>query len=89
MTSLESVTFEDGVQFSRNIFGMFTGCTSLTYVDFSNVGTANVEEMGQLFTDCESLKTIDLSGLDTQNVRDMRQMFFRMHFFDNFGFVGS
>ena len=55
---------------------MFSGCKSLTSVDFGkNFNTSQVTDMSFMFVQCGSLKELDLSGFDTSQVTDMNSMF--------------
>ena len=55
---------------------MFSGCSSLTYIDLSNFNAQNVTNMYGMFNECESLKNINLSNINTQSVTNMSLMFF-------------
>ena len=53
----------------------FSGCSSLSSLDFSNFNTSNVTLMKSMFDGCNRLTSINLSNLNTANVTDMNQMF--------------
>ena len=55
---------------------MFSGCSSLTNIDLSNINTNNVTNMWGMFDSCSSLTNIDLSNFNINKVTDMRCMFF-------------
>lgn len=54
---------------------MFTGCSSLTDIDFSSFNTSKVTNMDYMFRYCSSLISLDLSNFKTGNVTDMSYMF--------------
>ena len=54
---------------------MFSGCSSLTSLDFSNFNTQNVTNMEYMFYNCYSLTSLDLSYFNTQNVISVDSMF--------------
>ena len=58
-----------------SMYGMFSNCSSLTYLDLSNFNTSNVTQMSQMFQACSSLKSLDLSNFDTSKVTIMESMF--------------
>lgn len=58
-----------------NMFHMFSGCTSLSSLDLSNVYTRNVVNMGGMFTNCSNLTSLNLSKVRTPKVVDMSWMF--------------
>ena len=45
--------------------GMFSGSNSIKSIDFSNIDTSKVTDMGYMFYGCSSLESIDLSYFDT------------------------
>ena len=53
----------------------FRSCTSLKKVNFSNLDTSQVKNMGHLFANCTTLTSINLSSFDTSNVNYMDNMF--------------
>ena len=57
------------------LYGMFSGCSSLTSVDFSGFNMGSITNMGNMFSGCTSLQTIDLSALNTAGVTNMSNMF--------------
>ena len=54
---------------------MFQYCSSLTYVNFTNFNTDQVQIMHSMFSGCNSLKSLDLSNFNTESVTDMKYMF--------------
>ena len=58
-----------------NMYSMFYGCSSLTYLDLSSFNTSNVTNMGSMFNNCSSLTSLDLSSFNTSNVTNMSYMF--------------
>ena len=59
-----------------DMFGMFTGCGSLTDLDLSGFDTSNVTNMYAMFRGCSSLTSLDLANFDTSKVTDMCFMFY-------------
>ena len=64
------------VNFNENSSKMFYQKMSLTNIEFNNVDTSNVTDMGDMFYNCQDLTSLDLSSFDTSNVTNMRKMFF-------------
>lgn len=56
---------------------MFSGCKSLTKINFKNIDTSKVADMSEMFANCSALKELDLSSFNTSNVEDVRKMFYR------------
>lgn len=68
-----------------NMFRMFGFCTSLKYVNFTNINTSSVINMSEMFSNCESLTSLDLRSFDTSKVIIMSGMFAHcdsLHFID-------
>ena len=66
----------------KDMYYMFTGCSSLTQLDLSNFDTSKVGtdlnnsgSMNSMFSGCSSLTELDLSNFDTSNVASMSYMF--------------
>lgn len=78
LDNIKTVTFNYGINTTdlTDINGMFSGCTSLTNVDFENFNTGNVIDMHEMFNNCKSLVTLNLSNLNTKNVKNMKMMFY-------------
>ena len=57
-----------------SMFKMFDGCTSLTSINFFNINTSSINDMGCLFFGC-NITFIDISGFDTSKVTNMSYMF--------------
>ena len=81
-TNLVSINFNNNFNTSKSkLFssrpseGMFSYCSSLTSLDFSNFNTSNVTDMRSMFYYCSSLTSLDLSNFNTSNVTDMNRMF--------------
>ena len=76
-TDIKSVAFD--ASFSNysleSAYGMFSTCTALTSIDFTNFNTSNVRNMAYMFYNCSALTGIDLSTFDTKNVLFMYDMF--------------
>ena len=60
---------------TKNMYGMFYCCSSLTYLNVSNFNTSNVSNMGGMFWNCKSLVLLDLSNFDTSNNYYMEHLF--------------
>ena len=56
--------------------GMFSGCSSLTNINLSNLNTKNVTDMRCIFDHCYSLTNIDLSNFNTKNGMYIQGMLF-------------
>ena len=54
---------------------IFTNCSSLKNLDFSNFNTDNVIDVSGMLSGCSSLTDLDLSNFNTKNVTDMSCMF--------------
>ena len=54
---------------------MFSNCSSLETIYFSNFNTINVTDMSGMFSFCSSIKKLNLQNFNTDNVNDMRGMF--------------
>ena len=55
---------------------MFSGCKTITGLDFSNFNSSNVVDMNQMFYQCNELEYLNISNLDTSSVTNMNMMFF-------------
>ena len=62
---------------SIKIDHIFEGCSSLKYINISNLKTEKVEDMSYLFSECALLESIDLSDFITPNVINMTKMFYK------------
>ena len=60
---------------STDMYGMFSGCTSITSLDLSSWNTSNVINMGNMFSECSGLTSLDVSGWNTSKVIYMESMF--------------
>jgi len=47
---------------------MFYQCKKLEKIEFPNIKTKELKNMGEMFISCESLKSLDLSNFDTKQV---------------------
>ena len=59
----------------KNISCLFSNCTTLIEIDFSNFNTINIKDMNSMFSNCSSLKNLDLKNFKTDNLEDMYSMF--------------
>ena len=61
---------------ATTVYGMFSGCISLTELDVSSWDTSNVTKMDYLFTRCKALTSIKgIENLNTKNVTTMKYAF--------------
>ena len=58
---------------------MFRGCENITYIDFSNFDTSNVNEMQYMFLDCSNLEKINFGNINTTSVENMVSIFKNCH----------
>ena len=58
-----------------NMDSMFSGCSSLKWINLLNLNTLKVTNMASMFEGCKSLNSIDLSEFVTSNVKNMNSMF--------------
>ena len=61
--------------FITDLGSLFSGCSSLQYIDFLNFDTSKVTNMESMFSGCSQIKSIDLSYFNTSSVTDMTKMF--------------
>ena len=59
----------------KSLANTFVGCSSLKFVNLTNLNTSLNDNMGHLFANCRSLASIDLSSFDTSNVLYLDNMF--------------
>ena len=59
----------------NNMSFLFSGCTSLTQVEFLSCDTSQVIDMQFMFQNCPELEYVDLSIFNTSNVIQMNSMF--------------
>ena len=72
--SIKTVSFKDAVKPISTAY-WFYECKNLTDVDFTNLDTSAVTDMGHMFEYCCSLTSLDLSSFNTSAVTDMGYMF--------------
>ncbi len=77
MSNLEEVRYLHNLNTENitDMSGMFSGCSKLTELDFSDWNTKNVTDMSHMFEGCAHLTKLDLTSFDTGNVTDMSSMF--------------
>lgn len=73
--SVTSVVADAGVRFVGFCGDLFSGFTSCTSMDLSNVETSFMSSAQDMFYNCSALKSLNLSGWNTAQVRDMSEMF--------------
>lgn len=70
---------------TKDMYGMFYGCSSLIKLNLSNFDTRTAENMSSLCCGCVSLKEVNAGNLDTSNVWTTQSMFEgckNLHFLD-------
>ena len=76
-TCIKSIYF---IKYQRNdiinMRKMFYNCSSLLFLDLSNLITYNVTNMSYMFFECKSLMELDIINFKTYNVYDMSNMFY-------------
>lgn len=78
--NLKNVTYITGLRYLNtssvtSMAGMFTGCTSLRYLNLGYFNTSNVRFTRDMFFECTSLETLDIRQFNISNVEDMSYMF--------------
>ena len=74
-TEIEFHTSADKFMANEDCSIMFDEKGILLEIDFTNVDTSNVTDMGAMFRFCKSLTSLNLSGFNTTNVTNMSGMF--------------
>jgi len=55
---------------------MFYGCSSITRMDISRLGTSTeLTDMSYMFKDCKKLTEVDIYEFNTQKVKNMKELF--------------
>ena len=77
---LATVTQIEGLEYLNtenvtDMYGMFSGCSSLTSLDLQHFNTEKVTDMSGMFMNCSGLTALDLQHLNTEKVTDMTVMF--------------
>ena len=55
---------------------MFSGCSNIEEIDFSNCDTSSVTTMEKMFSGCTKLNSLNLINIDTSKVANMDSMFY-------------
>ena len=55
---------------------MFSECSNITSLDFSNFDSSKCGDMTKMFYKCSKLEYLNISNLDTSSVTNMNNMFF-------------
>lgn len=55
---------------------LFSGCSSITTIDLSNVDNSNVTDMRYMFRDCTFLNTIIFGDFDTSKITSFNYLFY-------------
>ncbi len=74
LTSVKGFQYFNTVNTS-DFDSMFSGCSSLTSLDLSDLKTPNASYLNRMFKDCSNLKTLDLSSFSTKWVNNLSYMF--------------
>ena len=63
--------------FSKGLYAntIFSGCTSLTSINFNYNGTIKIMDAGSMFRECHSLIYLNISNFDISEVKDIGGMF--------------
>ena len=62
---------------NTSLANLFSGCSQINEISFTNFDTSNVTNMDYMFSDCSGLTSLDLSNFDTSKVTNMIYMFSR------------
>lgn len=60
---------------ANNMSSMFEGCSSLVYIDVTDLDTSKVTRMDSMFKGCSMLQEVEFSGVSTAAVENMQSMF--------------
>lgn len=76
-TNLKNI---DGLQWLNtknvtNMASMFSFCSTINWINLSNLNTSKVTDMDFMFIGCSGLTSLDLSNFNTTNVTSMHNMF--------------
>ena len=72
---VESINFIKFFRRCDDMSFMFSRCTSLKEINFSNFNTNKTVDMNNMFEKCSSLKELNLSSFNTNNLIEMSYMF--------------
>lgn len=59
----------------KDINNMFTNCTNMNNIKFSNMNTSHITHCYYMFNNCSNLETIDMSSFDMTNIVQNYRMF--------------
>ena len=59
-----------------NLKRMFSGCSDITEIDFSNFDTTQIIQMNYMFYGCSSLTSLNIDNFDTSQVTFIHYMFY-------------
>ena len=78
--NLNNILYVDAYNFKcskvKNMYKMFSGCSSLQSLNLSNLDTSSVTNMYGMLENCRALLSIDLNNLNLTSVQDMGYMFY-------------
>ena len=74
-SNLVSADFS-GVKFRENDRDSLNYCTSLKFLNLTDVDTSSITNMAHMIHGCSSLESLDLSSFNTSSVTDMSYMFY-------------
>ena len=69
-----AVVAEDGASLTNGAY-LFSGCSSLVFVDLDALKTGGMTSTKYMFYGCRALEALDVSGLNTSTVTNMSFMF--------------
>ena len=69
-----AVVAEEGASLTNGAY-LFSGCSSLVFVDLANLKTGGMTSTKYMFYGCRALEALDVSGLNTSTVTNMSFMF--------------
>ena len=68
----------------KDMSNMFLSCSSIKFINFTNIDTSKVTNMDSIFKRCKQLISLDLKSFNTSNVQTMHGMF---HYCDSLKYV--
>ena len=76
---IKQIVVPDGctIKLGESAARLFAGCRRLKNFSFSQIDTAETENLSYFFSDCTNLEDVDMTNISTEKVYDMRSMFLR------------
>ncbi len=72
---ITAVTAKDGVSFTGDCTGLFSGFSNCVRMDLNKADTTKMTNMSSMFANCSKLSTLNVSDWITVNVTDMSNAF--------------